>query len=147
MTSEEKEQLDIMWLYRLDHRNTHGWQFRIAEGTPEYHSKLFSDSGRHSDVSLEEARKYRNEYLAQHPHLRAVKTPVWLQLPKHNKSGILGVNYSERILPSGTLTGSWQMTCPRPEGGTPKTRRFSTRESGETKALMMAVQARREATL
>ena len=39
------------------------------------------------------------------------------------------------------------MTCPRPNGGEPVTKRFSVRKFGETKALMMAVQARREATL
>ena len=78
MTTEEKEQLDISWLYRLDSGNTHGWQFRIAEGTPDAHTKLFSDSRRHSDISLQEAREYRNAYLAAHPKLRAARTPVWL---------------------------------------------------------------------
>lgn len=143
MTSEEKDALDIAWLYRGDKL----WQFRIGERTPHYHTKSFSDSGRHSDASLEEARHYRNAYLTANPHLFDLKAPVWLRLPKHNRSGILGVNYTERILPSGSLNKQWQMTCPRPGGGTPKTARFSVHQLGETRALMMAVQARREATL
>ena len=76
MSPDEKEQLDIAWLYRLDSRNTHGWQFRIAEGTPDAHSKLFSDSGRHSDDALEEARAYRNAYLDAHPSLRVAAVQV-----------------------------------------------------------------------
>jgi hypothetical protein len=143
MTSKEKEQLDISWLYRVEN----GWQFRIGERTPNYHTKSFADSGRHSDASLEEARNYRNTYLAAHPELRAIRAPVWLRLPKHNTSGILGVNYAEPVLPSGNLGAAWQMTCPRSEGRTPKTTRFAVRKyGGETRALMMAVNARREAT-
>lgn len=143
MTTKEKEELDIVWLYRIER----GWQFRIGESKPYAHSKSFFDSGRHSDVSLEEARNYRNTYLAAHPALRASKTPVWLQLPKHNSSGILGVNYTEQVLPSGNLNAAWQMTCPRPNGQTPKTTRFAVlKHGGETRALMLAVEARREAT-
>lgn len=143
MTSEEKEQLDIQWLYRGENL----WQFRIAERTPHYHTKSFSDSGRHSDVSLEEARTYRNAYLAAHPQLHAIRPPVWSRLPKHNRTGILGVNYSTPTLPSGTVSPTWQMTCPKVGGGTPKTASFSVREHGETCALLGAVTARRDATL
>lgn len=146
MTTEEKEEMGIAWLYRLDSGNTHGWQFRIAEGTKDAHSKLFSDSGRHTDAALVDACKYRDTYLAAHPELLASSAPVWLRLPKHNRSGILGVNYSETTLPSGTRYTSWQMTCPRPEGGTPRTARYSVAKFGETQALMMAVEARRDAT-
>jgi len=39
------------------------------------------------------------------------------------------------------------MTCPRPDSAAPATKRFSVGKFGETQALMMAVQARREATL
>lgn len=143
MTSDEKEQLDIQWLYRCENL----WQFRIAERTPHYHTKSFSDSGRHSDASLADARAYRNAYLAAHPQLHALRTPVWLRLPKHNRTGILGVNYSTPTLPSGTVSPTWQMTCPRPGGGTPKTASFSVREHGEVPALIGAVTARRDATL
>lgn len=38
------------------------------------------------------------------------------------------------------------MTCPRPGGGTPETAKFAVKKHGETRALMMAVEARREAT-
>lgn len=59
MTSAEKEQLGIQYLYRGENL----WQLRIAEHTPDYHTKSFSDSGRHSDVSLQEAREYRDCFL------------------------------------------------------------------------------------
>lgn len=141
MTTKEKEELDIVWLYRIEL----GWQFRIGEGKSYAHSKSFFDSGRHSDVSLEEARKYRNDYLAAHPELRAAKTPVWLELPKHNSSGILGVSYTERTLPSGSRNACWQMHCHRPDGSALNLR-FPILKLGETRALMMAVEARRDAT-
>ena len=142
MTSKDKGELDIQYLYRGENL----WQFRIAEGTPLYHTKSFSDSGRHNDVSLEEARSYRNAYLAAHPELLDMRLPLRIRLQKNNRTGIVGVNYSETTLPSGTVACDWQMTCPRPGGGTPKTARFSARKFGESRALMMAVQARREAT-
>ena len=143
MTSEEKEQLDIQYLYRGENL----WQFRIAEHTPDYHTKSFSDSGRHSDVSLQEAREYRNAFFEKNPHLRPSRPLLRMSLQKNNRTGIIGVNYSEPPLPSGTIARAWQMTCPRPGGGTPKTARFSIRKFGEARALMMAVQARRDATL
>lgn len=143
MTSEEKEQLDIQYLYRGENL----WQFRIAEHTPDYHTKSFSDSGRHSDVSLQEAREYRNAFFEKNPHLRPSRPLLRMSLQKNNRTGIIGVNYSEPPLPSGTIARAWQMTCPRPEGGTPKTARFSIRKFGEARALMMAVEARRDATL
>src|SRR5882757_6768150 len=99
MTSEQKEELDIQWLYDCGDR----WQFRIGERTPYYHTKSFPHAGRNSDASLEEARQYRNAYLDAHPELRSIRTPVWLRLPKHNTSGILGVNFTEQVLPSGSL--------------------------------------------
>ena len=143
MTSEEKEQLDIQYLYRGENL----WQFRIAEHTDDYHTKSFSDSGRHSDISLQEAREYRNAFFEKNPHLRPSRPLLRMSLQKNNRTGIIGVNYSEPPLPSGTLAPAWQMTCPRPYGGTPKTARFSIRKFGEARALMMAVQARRDATL
>jgi hypothetical protein len=145
MTSEEKEQLDIQYLYRGENL----WQFRIAEHTPDYHTKSFSDSGRHSDVSLQEAREYRNAFFEKNPHLRPSRPILRLQLQKNNRTGIIGVNYSESKLPSGTISCNWQMTCPHPTGGSkkPKTAAFSAKKHGETRALMMAVQARRDATL
>jgi len=142
MTSAEKEQLGIQYLYRGDKL----WQFRIAEGTPDYHTKSFSDSGRPSDASLADAQKYREEYLNAHPELRDARPILRVQLQKNNRTGIIGVNYSERRLPSGTMSCEWQMTCPRPGGGTARTAKFSVNKFGETRALMMAVEARREAT-
>ncbi|HZL77434.1 MAG TPA: hypothetical protein VFC17_01115 [Candidatus Limnocylindrales bacterium] len=143
MTTSEKEQLDIQYLYRGEDL----WQFRFGERTENYHTKSFSDSGRHSDESLEEARNYRNEFFKAHPEFLALRAPFRTQLPSNNRTGILGVNYSETTLPSGTIARGWQMTCPRPDSPEPATKRFSVRKFGETQALMMAVQARREATL
>jgi len=65
MTTAEKEQLDIQYLYRGENL----WQFRFGERTENYHTKSFADSGRHSDESLEEARSYRNEFFKAHPEL------------------------------------------------------------------------------
>jgi len=143
MTSEEKEQLDIQYLYRGENL----WQFRIGEKSDHYHTKSFSDSGRHSDVSLQEARAYRNAFLENNPDLRPARPLLRVSLQKNNRTGIIGVNYSETTLPSGTIARDWQMTCPSPQGGTPRTARFSIRKFGEARALMMAVQARRDATL
>jgi len=143
MTTAEKEQLDIQFLYRGENL----WQFRFGEGTENYHTKSFSDSGRHSDESLVEARNYRNEFFKAHPEFLALRAPFRTQLPSNNRSGILGVNYSERTLPSGNIYRAWQMTCPRPDSPEPATAKFSVQLHGETKALMLAVQARRDATL
>ncbi|MGD0348788.1 MAG: HNH endonuclease [Verrucomicrobiota bacterium] len=143
MTTWEKEQLDIQYLYRVEN----AWQFRFGERTENYHTKSFADSGRHSDASLEEARKYRNDFFKAHPELLSGRPPFRIQLPRNNRTGILGVNYSETTLPSGTIARGWQMTCPRPGSVEPVTARFSVRKFGETQALMMAVQARRDATL
>ena len=143
MTTAEKEELDIQFLYRGEDL----WQFRFGERSENYHTKSFSDSGRHSDESLEEARNYRNEFFKAHPEFLALRSPVRTQLPSNNTTGILGVNFTEPTLPSGNLAPGWQMTCPRPNGGEPVTKRFSVRKHGEARALMMAVQARREATL
>jgi len=143
MTSAEKEQLGIQYLYRGENL----WQFRIAEHTPDYHTKSFSDSGRHSDVSLQEARDYRDAFFEKNPHLRPSRPLLRLSLQKNNRTGIIGVNYTESELPSGTIARDWQMTCPRPGGGPPRTAAFSIRKFGEARALMMAVEARRDATL
>src|SRR6267378_4351106 len=145
MTSAEKEQLDIQYLYRTEN----AWQVRIAERTPDYHTKSFADAGRHSDVSLQEAREYRNNFFEKNPHLRPSRPILRLHLQKNNRTGIIGVNYAETELPSGTIAHSWQMTCPHPTGGSkkPQTAAFSARKHGEARALMMAVQARRDATL
>lgn len=143
MTSAEKREFDIEYLYRTEN----AWQFRIGENTPDYHSKSFADAGRHSDISLQEAREYRNKYLEAHPELRRSRPLLRLRLQKNNRTGIIGVNYSESVLPSGFITHEWQMTCPRPGGGPPVTANFSAKRHGEARALMMAVQARREAVL
>ncbi|HEX3857092.1 MAG TPA: HNH endonuclease [Verrucomicrobiae bacterium] len=143
MTTSEKEELDIQFLYRGEDL----WQFRFGERTENYHTKSFSDSGRHSDESLVEARNYRNEFFKVHPEFLALRAPFQTQLPSNNRTGILGVNYSETTLPSGTIARGWQMTCPRPDSPEPATKKFSVRKHGETQALMMAVQARRDATL
>ena len=143
MTPAEKQQLNIQYLYRTEN----AWQFRVGERTQDYHTKSFPDAGRHSDISLDEARAYRDEYFIAHPHLRAFKPLLRLRLQRNNRSGIIGVNYTETKLPSGNIAQDWQMTCPRPGGGPPKTAGFSIKKYGETGALMMAVQARREATV
>jgi hypothetical protein len=143
MTSAEKEQLGIQYLYRGDKL----WQFRVGEGTPDYHTKSCSDSGRPSDASLAEAQKYRDEYLTAHPQLRKSRPLLRVKFQKNNRTGIHGVDYSERKLPSGNMTSQWQMTCPQPDGPKPKSAKFSARKHGETKALMMAVEARRDAVL
>lgn len=143
MTSAEKEQLGIHYLYRGDKL----WQFRVGEGTSDYHTQCFSDSGRPSDASLAEAQKYRDEYLATHPQLRKSRPLLRVKFQKNNRTGIHGVNYTESKLPSGTMTNEWQMTCPRPDSRKPKTANFSAKKHGETKALMMAVEARRDAVL
>lgn len=143
MTSAEKEQLGIQYLYRGDKL----WQFRVGEGSPDYHTQCFSDSGRPSDASLAEAQKYRDEYLKAHPQLRKSRPLFRVKFQKNNRTGIHGVNYTESTLPSGTITNEWQMTCPRPDSRKPKTANFSAKKHGETKALMMAVEARRDAVL
>jgi hypothetical protein len=143
MTTAEKEQLDIQLLYR----GVNLWQFRFGEGSENYHTKSFSDSGRHSDESLEEARNYRNDFFKAHPEFLELKAPFRTQLPSNNSTGILGVNYTERTLPSGNKAPGWQMTCPSAESDEPVTARFSVRKYGETQALLKAVQARREATI
>jgi hypothetical protein len=143
MTTAEKEQLDIQLLYR----GVNLWQFRFGEGSEHYHTKSFSDSGRHSDESLEEARNYRNEFFKAHPEFLELRAPFRTQLPSNNSTGILGVNYTERTLPSGNKAPGWQMTCPSAESDEPVTARFSVRKYGETQALLKAVQARREATI
>lgn len=142
MTSAEKQEMDIQYLYPTEN----AWQFRIGEKTPDYHTKSFGYAGRHSDFALEEARKYRNDYLAAHPHLRPSRPLLRLRLQKNNRTGIIGVNYTECTLPSGTIAQDWQMTCPRPGGGPVQTRGFSIRKFGDAQARMMAVQARRDAT-
>lgn len=145
MTSAEKEQLDIQYLYRTEN----AWQFRVGERTEDYHTKSFADAGRHSDVSLQEAREYRNNFFEKNPHLRPSRPILRRNLQKNNRTGIIGVNYAEAKLPSGTSHRSWQMTCPHPTGGSkkPRTAAFSIVKHGEARALMMAVQARRNATL
>jgi hypothetical protein len=145
MTSAEKEQLDIQYLYRTEN----AWQFRVGERTPDYHTKSFADAGRHSDASLQEAREYRNDFFEKNPHLRPSRPILRRQLQKNNRTGIIGVNYAETKLPSGTIHRSWQMTCPHPTHGSkkPKTAAFSIVKHGDAGALMMAVQARRDATL
>ena len=145
MTSAEKEQLDIQYLYRTEN----AWQFRVGERTPDYHTKSFADAGRHSDVSLQEAREYRNNFFEKNPHLRPSRPILRRQLQKNNRTGIIGVNYAETKLPSGTIHRSWQMTCPHPTHGSkkPRTAAYSIVKHGDARALMMAVQARRDATL
>jgi hypothetical protein len=145
MTSAEKEQLDIQYLYRTEN----AWQFRVGERTPDYHTKSFADAGRHSDVSLQEAREYRNNFFEKNPHLRPSRPILRRQLQKNNRTGIIGVNYAETKLPSGTIHRSWQMTCPHPTHGSkkPRTAAYSIVRHGDARALMMAVQARRDATL
>jgi len=49
--------------------NTHGWQIRAGQNLQRgYHSKLFSD-GKYggSDKALDEAEKYLQNYLQEHP--------------------------------------------------------------------------------
>jgi hypothetical protein len=149
MTFKEKKDRGMEYLCRIENNRGRGWLFRAARATDKYHAEFFSDSGRLPNVSLEEARTYRNDYLAKHPQPKTVRLPVYLRLPKNNRSGILGVNYTERILPSGTRSTQWEMTCPSPESGSrkPKRKCFSILEFGETQALIMAVQARRDATM
>ena len=142
MTSAEKEQLDITWLYYCGDR----WQFRIGENTPDYHSKSFPNAGRSSDASLEEARNYRNAYLAAHPHQRATNIPIALQLQKNNRSGIVGVHYSEPIAHNGKRYASWQWECRSPDGRELKGRIPVIKSGSETRALMLAVEARRKVT-
>lgn len=63
MTSEEKEQLDIQYLYRGENL----WQFRIAEHTPDYHTKRFliqdaipmSRYKKHASIGMRFLRKIR----------------------------------------------------------------------------------------
>src|SRR5258708_37489306 len=101
MTFKEKKDQDTEYLCRW--RN--GWLFRAqarATDTDKPHYKFFSDAGRHSNVSLEEARAYRNAYLVKHPRQ---KLPVFLRRPKHNTSGIFGVRYYGQ---RGTRSARWE---------------------------------------
>lgn len=99
---------------RIDSRNTHGWFVRIfREG--QVHSKMFSDRPHGgSELALQEARKYRDEYERQNPRkhgsLRIKNKPQ-----RNNTTGVAGVSETTQKWRNGKVVPCFSVVwCPEP---------------------------------
>lgn len=140
------------YVIRIDSEGTRviGWQVRFNR-KGSYESKLFSDSiygGK--DESFEAAVKYRNQVLSKRGEgleTTQAKARVTLSsLPSNNTSGILGVSRAISKEKNGGRFPLWQTSFKKPDG-TVKTHGFRVNKLGELKALVGAVEARRDGML
>lgn len=152
MTPDEKAAKDMLFIAPYDYEGLAGWFVRISwypNGHYEnrkWHGKLFSFRDFASnDDALVAARKYRDKWIEENKskrYLRSIGARFSPTLPRNNKSGIVGVNRSERIGKAGSLETCWQTTYPGPDKKV-KNEKFSVGKYGEVGALRLAIQARR----
>jgi hypothetical protein len=158
MTPEEKDILNMRHIAPYNSKGVQGWIFRIRyypgmetgkrikNTDGKWHSKGFYFSQHESpDAALDAAREYRNQWIEDH------KNQIWIRgggrygidLPSNNTSGILGVNRTHRILPSGLTTYGWQTHVDVPNEGR-RTLKSSILRLGEIGALKECIQFRRD---
>ncbi len=130
---------------RIDSINTHGWFVRIYRNDVIY-SKLFSDTRYESkDEALKAAQNYRDEFESlmdkknKQPR-RNNRLPVVTQ-NKRNKTGVVGVCYRKRKLPSGRIAECYSVTW-APEPNVQKCTSFSITKYGKREAFRRAKELR-----
>lgn len=147
---------DRYLLVRYDQQGLQGVIFKVSWLQTEprrerkYKSKLFAfqDYANESEA-FAAAANYRNKWLDENPSIKIQKEGgdrYSLTPPSNNTSGILGVNRTFDTLKSGQKSFFWQAAW-RDHSGKAKNKSFSVNRYGEDRALLMAVQARREALL
>lgn len=125
---------------------THGWLVTIQR-RGVIHRRHFSDGTSGGiDQSLEAARAFRDEIIAQNP-------PFSMQeysniVKNSNRSGVVGVcRYcasETRDLPEEEQRWFWVASWPTPDGKRQRVK-FSVKKYGEDTAFNMALQARQDA--
>jgi len=115
-----------------------------------WHTKLFAfKKFPTTRDALLEAIRYRDDWfsrLSADQRLRPLGARFGIKLPSNNTSGIVGVNRTERLNPSGGKETQWQTTFPG-EGGRKINRKYSVNRFGEVGALRRAIEARRDGML
>ncbi len=146
------------YITRIDTRNTHGFQVRLArykdgkmlDGTKDLVSKFFSDSHYKSQLGCKQAAaRWRNVYLREHNVLHYLKVHPSFDVPAinsgRNSSGAIGVVYTSHVKNSSVSHGykaEWSATV---KGKRVQLRReFACLRYGECEAFKMACQVRHE---
>lgn len=141
MTFSDKRILGIHYLERRF--RPEGWQFAV-NGWP---SKFFLDT-KFGDAngSLAAASKYREQFFADHPEaIKFGRLPGLVALQKNNRTGIPGINYSDKKKNESDQTyANFQTTFPRPNQPTkPFYTSKGTRKASHSEALLHCVKFRR----
>jgi hypothetical protein len=156
MTIAGVTDLDTRYVTTYSQKGLDGYLVRVPiypTGTRKdkrWHTKLFAFRDypdRHS--ALLAAAKYRDMWFKEHEHearLRPLGARFGIKLPSNNKSGIVGVNRTERLTRSRSKEVQWQTTFPGADGNVIN-RKFSVMRFGEVGALRRAIEARRDGLL
>lgn len=156
MTIAEHHDLDTRYVTTYSYEGLEGYLVRVftyADGTWQgrrWHTKLFAFK-KYSTTrdALLAAIEYRDAWFRDHAdeiRLRPEGIRFAIKLPINNKSGIVGVNRTERIGKSGANEIQWQTTFPG-SNGNPVNRKYSVNRFGEVGALRRAIEARRDGLL
>lgn len=148
--------LDTRYITTYSYGGLDGYLVRVPRYTSKskagrkWHSKLFTFKKFSSNKeALEAAIEYRDKWYIDHAEdmrLRPAGVIFDIKLPSNNKSGIVGINRTERRVKSGNIETQWQTTFPGLDNK-PVNSKFSVYKYGEIGALRRAIEARRDGLL
>lgn len=128
---------------RIDSKGTHGWYVRVYKNGKTY-SKLYSDrkyGGKERALKIaQKAHKMAVEAMKAIPTKRSRRL---VKSDKRNKSGVIGVNRTQKHNRSGTVSEYYQVTW-SPKPGKIKNKQWSIRKYGEEKAFKLACEFRHQ---
>lgn len=139
---------DLTCIVRIDvdkPKQQHCWEVKIIRRENSFH-RSFSDSkfdGK--ELALEAAMRCRDKELKKRPAMNAYEQAI--RPKKTNKSGIVGVRRTRRLVRRGEKSWSydvWAVTGTPESGGKTKTRYFSIDGMGERNAKAAAIALRQE---
>ncbi len=146
----KKKPRELYGIFRIETKKkegktaTIGWQVRLTFNKKSC-NKLFSDSVLGSNESaLKAAKKFRDEQLIKH-HRYGVSfgRNFSTELNKSNTTGIIGVNRTEYLEKSSSITEAWQTAYPTLSGKV-GTKSMSIKRKGEMHALKVIINDRME---
>lgn len=144
-----KKPRELYGIFRIDTRSdngrstTHGWQVRLTYNKKPF-NKLFSDSVCGSrDEALMRAKEFRDQRLIEFNRNAGFLRKVSTELNSSNTSGIIGVNRTEYLEKSSSISEIWQTAFPTVSGKV-GTKSMSIHKKGEMATLKIIINARME---
>jgi len=136
MNGKQKDK-SMKGISRIDAGGTHGWYVRVYKNG-KTHSKLYSDkkyNGKERALKFaKKARELAMETLKEVPN-KPVRRLVLTD--KRNKTGVVGVSKTSKVLKSGETAFYYQVTW-SPKPGQIRNKQWSANKYGDKKAFEMA---------